>query len=316
MSFGSQVLFEDMNCIVNTGEKIGLVGRNGTGKSTLFKLIIGETKQESGAIDIPTEYTVGHLEQHLNFTQDSILKEACLGLPKWHEGEDWRAEKILSGLGFSAEDMFAHPDSFSGGFQIRLNLAKILVSEPSLLLLDEPTNYLDISSIRWLAKFLKNWDGELMLITHDRNFMNSVTTHTMIIHRNKSKKIKGGTDKLYEQIATEEEIYEKARVNDEKKRAKVQAYIDRFRSKASLASKVQSRIKALDKQEVKDKLDSVRTLDFEFSYLPANNRELLEALNINFSYPDGEELIRDFSIKVENEDRICVIGKMERVSQL
>jgi len=143
--------------------------------------------------------------------------------------------------------MQRHPDEFSGGFQVRLNLAKVLVSEPDLLLLDEPTNYLDITSIRWVERFLVNWPHELMLITHDRSFMDKVVTHTVSIHRGKARKIAGDTGKLYEQIAQEEEIYEKTRINDERKRKEIEQFITRFRAKARLANLVQSRVKTLSK---------------------------------------------------------------------
>ena len=130
---------------------------------------------------------------------------------------------------------------------MRLHLAKVLVSDPDLLLLDEPTNYLDITSIRWLEQFLRTWPKELMLITHDRAFMDAVCTHTVVIHRKKIRKVQGDTSKLYEQIAKEEEIYEKTRVNDEKKRKDAEQFINRFRAKARLAGLVQSRIKNLEK---------------------------------------------------------------------
>ena len=120
-------------------------------------------------------------------------------------------EKVLAGLGFPAADLEKRPAELSGGFQVRLNLAKVLLADFNMLLLDEPNNYLDITSIRWLEHFLIAWQGELMLITHDRSFMDSVVTHTMGIHRRKVRKIEGDTEKLYAQIALEEEIYEKTR---------------------------------------------------------------------------------------------------------
>src|SRR5262249_33145764 len=152
------------------------------------------------------------------------------------------------------DDMTRAPELFSGGFQVRLNLARVLVSEPDLLLLDEPTNYLDVVSIRWLERFLTQWKTELMLITHDRSFMDRVVTHTVAIHRRKAKKIQGDTTKIYDQIVQEEEVYEKTRTNDERKRKEVERFIERFRAKNTMATRVQSRIKMLAKHERLDAL--------------------------------------------------------------
>src|SRR5262245_28874855 len=204
-----------MSFSVNRRERIGLVGRNGHGKTTIFRMVLGEISPDSGDVVIPKRYRIGHLDQHIRFTQPTLLEEAALGLPPDQRDETWRAEQILFGLGFNDDDMTRAPELFSGGFQVRLNLAKVLISEPDLLLLDEPTNYLDVVSIRWLERFLNEWKTELVLITHDRSFMDRVVTHTLAIHRRKAKKISGDTGKLYAQILQEEEIYEKTRINED-----------------------------------------------------------------------------------------------------
>jgi ATP-binding cassette subfamily F protein 3 len=307
-SFGIQLLFDNVSFSINPKERVGLVGRNGHGKTTLFRIIIGEEQADSGEITVPRNYRIGYVTQQLLFAEQTVLAEACRGLPEHLHGETWMAEKILSGLGFSREDMQRSTSEFSGGYQVRLGLARVLVSEPDLLLLDEPTNYLDIVSIRWLEKFLRQWKSELIVITHDRAFMDNVTTHTMGIHRKNIRKIKGRTDKYYEQILKEEEIYEKTRVNDEKKRKETELYISRFRAKARLAGMVQSRIKALEKQEKLDRLEKIKTLDFSFSYKPFPARVPMSVESLSFSYT-GEDLIKNFSITVVKDDRICVIGK-------
>ncbi|OHD68649.1 MAG: ABC transporter ATP-binding protein [Spirochaetes bacterium RBG_16_49_21] len=306
-SFGRQLLFDSVSFSINPRERIGLVGRNGHGKTTLFRIIVGEEHADSGEVAIPRNYRVGYVTQQLRFTENSVLAEACKGLAEQH-GETWMAEKVLSGLGFTKKDILRRPDEFSGGFQVRLNLVKVLVSEPELLLLDEPTNYLDIVSIRWLEKYLRQWKGELVVITHDRSFMDSVTTHIMGIHRQKLRKIEGGTDKYYGQILKEEEIYEKTRINDEKKRREAELFISRFRAKARLAGMVQSRIKALEKQEKLDRLARIKSLDFSFSCRPFPGKVLLTADALSFSYT-GEDMINDFSMTIGRNDRICVIGK-------
>ncbi|HAK89847.1 MAG: ABC transporter ATP-binding protein [Nitrospirae bacterium GWB2_47_37] len=311
-AYGRQVIFDDIGFTVNAGERIGLVGRNGHGKTTLFRMILGEEKPDSGVISIPNNYRIGHLSQHISFTEDSALKEGCLGLAPHEDGRDesYRVKSVLMGLGFSADDFLLNPLELSGGYQIRLNLAKLLVSEPNLLLLDEPTNYLDIVSIRWLTRFLRAWKNEMILITHDRDFMDSVTTHTIGIHRRKIRKAAGATQKLYEQLLMEEEVYEKSRINEEKKRSETEQFINRFRAQATRASAVQSKIKALNKKERLEKISDIKTLDFEFKSEPFTGKLLIEAKDVSFSFSaDSPPLLDKLNLFIGGNDRIAVIGK-------
>ncbi|OGC04842.1 ABC transporter ATP-binding protein [candidate division WOR-1 bacterium RIFOXYA12_FULL_43_27] len=309
LSFGAQTLLDDISLTVHSGERIGLVGRNGSGKTTLFKLIMGEIEPDCGRIVLPKNYTVGYLKQHLNFTEGTVLAEACLGLKNDEKDQVWKAEKILSGLGFSEAEFYKSPLEFSGGFQVRLNLAKVLLADPHLLLLDEPTNYLDIISIRWLRGFLQRWSNELMIITHDRDFMNSITTHTLAIHRQKMKKIEGDTIKLFEQIAVEEEVYEKTRTKEQKKRKEVTEFINRFRASAARASLVQSRVKALEKMGKKQELVKIADLGFRFNSVEFHSQNLMRVKEVTFGYTPERVLIDKLSFDVGKKDRICVIGK-------
>ncbi|MBI5888455.1 MAG: ATP-binding cassette domain-containing protein [Deltaproteobacteria bacterium] len=310
-SYGAQTLFDGVSFAVNTGERVGLVGRNGHGKSTLFRIILGQEEKDEGVISVPRRYKIGNLSQHITFSEDTVLQEACSALPKHEDGidETYKAERILHGLGITDEFFGLAPAQLSGGYQVRLNLAKCFLSEPDLLLLDEPTNYLDIVSLRWLKGFLRSWKGELMLITHDRGFMDAVCTHTIAIHRQKVKKIAGGTEKLYEQIELEEDIHEQTRQNEAKIRKEAESFINRFKSKASKASAVQSRIKALEKRGTFEELRRIRTLDFEFTRAPFPGKQILNVDNISFAYPGGDTLIDRLSLSVGKKDRIAVIGK-------
>lgn len=311
-SYGTQVIFENVGFAINRGERIGLVGRNGHGKTTLLKMITGEEKPDDGSISIPNGYSVGYLSQHLEFASDSVIDEACLGLTPSEDGRDesYKAETILTGLGFSTDDFLSHPLDLSGGYQVRLNLAKLLVSGPNLLLLDEPTNYLDIVSIRWLMNFLRGWREELILITHDREFMDGVTTHTMGIHRNGIRKIEGETAKLYQQILMEEELYEQTRINEEKKRREVEQFINRFRAQATRARAVQSKIKALRRHEKLEKMVDMEELEFKFNPAPFTGKTLLDARGVTFSFEAAAlPLIEGLDLTIGKRDRIAVIGK-------
>ena len=310
ISFSGHEVFSEGNFIINRGEKVGLIGRNGSGKSTFLKLILKKLEPDSGEVEIPRGYRIGHLEQHIHFTHETVLDEICSVLPEGREHEGWKGENILYGLGFTYDDLYKDPKKFSGGYQVKLNLAKLLLMEPQMLLLDEPTNYLDIHSIRWLKEFLQEWEGELILITHDRAFMDSVISHTLIIHRNAFKKVPGNTVGLKEKIAAEEEIYEKTRLNEEKQRQKTQEWIDRFKAKASMASRAQSRAKMLEKQDVKEKLVDVATLDFQFTHKPYGSKEnMIEVEGLAFGYSPDHPLIKNLSFKIADGDKICVIGK-------
>jgi ATP-binding cassette subfamily F protein 3 len=308
-SYGTNTLFQEVTLNINQGERVGLVGRNGHGKTTLLRIITAEESADQGKVSVPRGYRVGHLRQLLDFTGDTVLDEACLGLSDENRHERWKAEKILAGLGFSSEDMSRPPSEFSGGYQVRLNLARLLVSEPDLLLLDEPTNYLDITAIRWLEGFFRSWRGELLVITHDRSFMDRVTTHTMGIHRTRIKKVPGDTEKYYNQIALEEEIHEKSRVNIEKKRRQTEEFITKFRAKARLVGLVQSRIKTLEKQEVPEELERIHTLDFNFRYAPFRPKLLMEAHDLSYAWSSEQgDLFKELSLVVGKGDRVGVIG--------
>ena len=307
-SYFARELFTNVSFQMNAGDRLGLVGRNGYGKSTLFKLILGQEDPDSGEITIPRNYRIGHLEQHLHFTQPTILEEAALGLPEEESHSIYKAEAILFGLGFSHADLEKAPREFSGGFQIRINLAKLLLSEPNLLLLDEPTNYLDITSVRWVARFLANFNGELILISHDRDFMDSVTTHTAVIHRQKIRKFEGGTAKAYAQIVLEDEIHEKTRANEDRKRAHAEAFINRFRAQASKAKMVQSRIKMLERLPKLEGLADIESLDFEFRHAAFAAKTLLEARAISFGYTPDNLLFRHINLTLNARDRFGVIG--------
>lgn len=308
-SFGLQKIFDGITLQMNSGERLGLVGRNGHGKTTLFRMILGQEEPDSGTITFPKNYRIGILEQHLKFTQKTVIEEGCLGLPPDEVDDFYKVEAILFGLGFTEEDMSRAPAEFSGGFQIRLNLAKVLVSKPNLLLLDEPTNYLDIISMRWLVEFLNAWQGEMIIISHDRDFMDAVTTHTAAIHRCKLKKVSGGTKKLYDQILQEEEIHEKTRLNDEKKRKGMEVFINRFKAKASKASVVQSRVKMMEKLPQLERLSEIESLDFEFRYQSSPAKVVLEVQNLTFGFDPEHPLIVDLHLMIQSKDRIAIIGK-------
>ena len=285
-----------------------MIGRNGSGKSTLFRLITGKEKADEGTITLPRSYQIGVLEQQIHFSQPTVLQEAALGLREDEKECLYKVEHILFGLGLNEELLNVSPHELSGGYQLRVQLAKVLVSEPDCLLLDEPTNYLDILSIRFLSHFLQDWKGEMILISHDLEFLDATTTHMMGIHRKKIFKIRGKSADLFQIIAQEEETYELTRQNIEKKRAHMQVFIDRFGAKASKAAQAQSKLKMIERLPALEKLKNMHHLDFAFREVPFHGKKMVEANQLYFSY-DANPLIENFSLMIEKTDRIAIIGK-------
>lgn len=310
MSHGDALLFTDVSFSVNPGERCGLVGRNGSGKTTLLRLIIGEETPDSGCVNLPKGYRLGYLNQHIRFSRPTVLEEAALGLREEEKENIYQVEKILFGLGFKDEQIQGPTDMLSGGFQLRLHLAKVLLSEPNCLLLDEPTNYLDILSMRFLTRFLQRWVGELIIISHDREFMDAVSTHTLGIHRNKVRKVKGKTADLFAPILLEEEAYEKTRETFEKKRAHMQAFVDRLGAKASKAAQAQSRKKMLEKMPALEALKAIEDLDFHFHDAPFQGKKIGEVKSVRFSYhDDAPPIINNLSFVIGKGEKIAIIGK-------
>lgn len=309
-SFGTQELFNDASFLVAPRERVGIVGRNGSGKSTLFKIILGEEYLDGGKIDIPKNYSLGYLKQHIAFSHATVHEEACSVLKKNEDGwlDTHHVEAILFGLGFDESSMQKDPMLLSGGFQIRLNLAKVLASEPNMLLLDEPTNYLDIVSMRWLSRFLRGWKGEILLITHDRKFMDEVCTHIVGIYRKKFRKIQGTVAKLKETIRAEEEVAMRTQENDAHKREQLERVIDRFRFKASKAAMVQSKIKAVERLGEATRLEHERNLEFSFNEAPFPGKRMLQIKDLNFHFNGGPTLIQDLTVELFKGDRVAIIG--------
>jgi len=228
------------------------------------------------------------------------------------EDEQWnfyKIEKLLFGLGFSEADLDKDPWSFSGGFQIRINLVKLLATEPNMLLLDEPTNYLDILSLRWLKGFIKEFDGEVILITHDRDFMDSVTTHTMGVQRKSLHIVSGDSHKYYGTLELADETYEKTKANQDKKRKDLEEFVARNKARASTAALAQSKQKELDKMDDMEDLKSDATLSFNFNYKDTPAKVIFRAEELGFGYNPEEPLFQNITFAMEKGKRLAIIGK-------
>lgn len=304
LSYHGDPLLVGVSCCLQKGERCALLGRNGSGKTTLFRLMAGQETPDKGTISMPKGYRLGVLQQHIRFSKPTVLDEAGESLA---DEDLYKAHTLLAGLGFDDDQVEISPNQLSGGYQLRLQLAKVLLSEPDCLLLDEPTNYLDILSTRFLIRFLQRWRGEMIIISHDRDFLDQICTHTMGIHRNKMVKLRGNTSDFYNYILQQEQLHEKARTKAEETRAHHQSYIDRFGAKASKATQAASRQKMIDRLPQIDELKALANLGFVFHEAPFPGHKMLEAKNVSFAY--DEPLITDLSLILEKGERVAIIGK-------
>ena len=308
-SYASKELFKDLSFKVNAGNRIGFVGRNGSGKSTLFKVLLGEETVDAGEVIIPKNYKIGTLRQHLTFSEKTLIDETSLALHDEIKYDTYRVEKILFGLGFTKEDLSKDPLSFSGGYQIRINLAKLLVTQPNMLLLDEPTNYLDILSLRWLKKFLQTFEGEIILITHDRDFMDSISTHTMGLIRKKVELLEGNTSKFYTQLSANDELHKKQKIAQDKKVKELEEFIAKNKARASTASLAQSKVKQLQKMDMLDDLNLDADLSFNFNFKQTPAKVLLEVKELSFGYNPQNPLFKNISFTLNKGQTLGIIGK-------
>ena len=271
---GNRLLLDNATAQLPPAARTGLIGRNGCGKSTLFKLILGEIALESGTIAMPRQAILSHVAQEApggpetlldtvlaaDTERLALLKEAQTATDPARiadiqlrladigaEAAPARAASILSGLGFSAGDIRRPCSEFSGGWRMRVALAAVLFREPDLLLLDEPTNYLDIEGAFWLTEHLKRYPHTLVVISHDRDFLDEVTDHTLHMDRGRLTLYRGGYSSFARQRAEKAALAEKAAEKQAAERAHLQAFIDRFKAKASKAKQAQSRVKRLEK---------------------------------------------------------------------
>ena len=353
VSFGGTYLFEEVTFRLGSGDRVGLVGKNGAGKSTMLKILAGDFKPDSGQIATEKEVKMGFLRQDIDFDHGrTVLEEAYEAFTEIkavekklekinhqlvsrtdYESEAYSqiiedlsdythrfellggynyvgdTEKILLGLGFKREDFNNQTDTFSGGWRMRIELAKLLLQSNDILLLDEPTNHLDIESIIWLEGFLRNFPGVVVIVSHDKMFLDNVTNRTIEISLGKAYDY----NKPYSQyLVLREEIREKqlaTQKNQAKKIEETEKLIEKFRAKASKASMAQSLIKKLDKVErieVDEDDTSVMNISFPVSQTPG--RVVVEAEHVTKAYGD-KTILKDISLLVERGSKIAFVGQ-------
>jgi len=345
--FGSRTLYEDANLHIKPKDKIGLIGLNGTGKSTLLRVLVGEYKPDRGTIQMSRETSLGFLNQDLLSydTHESILTvamqafEEALALQKKIDEvlaefeADYRdelvdklarlqeqfealdgyniqtkAEEILEGLGFTTEELQRPLKTFSGGWRMRVMLAKILLQKPSLLLLDEPTNHLDLPSIKWLESYLADYEGAVVIVSHDREFLDKTTNMTVEVAQQKLNVYAGNYSFYLEEKALRNEIQKGAFENQQAQIRQAERFIERFKAKASKAKQAQSRVKALDKLErIEDVAADAPKVNFKFQFKTEPGRHILHLEHMSKRY-DDKLIFQNTNVNLERGDKIALIG--------
>jgi len=346
-AFGGRTLFSDVSLQINREDRIGLVGPNGAGKSTLFSLILGEASPDEGRVTLEKNVTMGFLPQESAPAGDeTILELACatspemsrvqqaikrhetagtLEDPEYHEALDtftelggWqlepRAKQILSGLAFRDSDFHRKAKALSGGWIMRAHLARLLVQEPDLLLLDEPTNHLDLESLVWFQEYLRNYPGAILMISHDREFLNELVGSIVEISQSKLHRYRGNYDKYVIEKAAREEQHLAAYKNQQKEIASLQQFADRFRAKASKASQAQSKLKQIDRMEkIEAPVSAARSIKFSFPQPVRSGLRVITLKDVGHTYknidgPGDLTVYRGLNFEAERGQRTVLVG--------
>lgn len=335
---GAKLLLENASARIETGYRTGLIGRNGTGKTSLFQLITGNLHEDLGSMTLEVDRnSIAYLEQALPHSSDFAIHYVMSGdhawskiqenLKKAEEADDGlaigqcytelqaidgftieaRASKIMNGLGFTQETFENPVSSFSGGWQMRLQLARALISPAELLLLDEPTNHLDIEAILWLEAWLQDRKGSILIISHDRDFLDNVCTHTLHLTHRTLKLYTGNYSSFARQFEQQFENDQNAATKLAKQKAHMQSFVDRFRYKASKAKQAQSRMKAIEKLTMTVGLQ--RENPFSFHFFPCEKLSD-PIITIDASVGYGNTIIlKNIGMNVNHDDRIAFLGR-------
>lgn len=302
--FGIRALFESAQFSINEGEHVGVIGPNGAGKTTLFKILVGQEFLDEGEVIKSNKLRIGYLEQEahepVDKSAEEFLSESC-------SKPLWEIKALGKDLGLT-DSHFAQPfHELSGGYRMRMKLLSLVGKEPNLMLLDEPTNFLDLESVLALEKFLQNYEGAFLLISHDREFLRRTTDHTLEVELGEITKFPGHIDDYFEQKAQLREILEAQAAHQDAKRKKVEDFVARFGAKATKAKQAQSRLKQLDKMEKVEIKDLPIRARIRIPPPHHTGKESLRLENAVLGY-EGVPILKDVTIRLERGVHLGVVG--------
>jgi ATP-binding cassette subfamily F protein 3 len=319
-SYGTRTLFADVSLFIARSDRYGLVGPNGAGKTTLFNLILGEESPDDGTIEWERGADFGFLPQESAPVADETIMEIVTGgkklVPENDDDYDidWtlepRAKKILAGLGFREGDSEKQAKTFSGGWVMRAHLARLLVAEPALLLLDEPTNHLDLEALLWFQDYLTRYPGGLVVISHDRAFLNALCTGILEMRGGTLNRYTGNYDDYMVEKEARKEQQAAAFKNQQREIAHLQKFVDRFGAKASMASRAKSKEKQIERLEavaVDEPQDDLKRIHFKFPKPPRSGLKVVELTKVQQAYGDNV-VYRDLNFTAERGQRIVLVG--------
>jgi ATP-binding cassette subfamily F protein 3 len=319
-TYGTRTLFADVSLFIARSDRYGLVGPNGAGKTTLFNLILGEEAPDSGTIEWERGADFGFLPQEsAPVADETIIEIATSGKKLFPENDDdhdidWtlepRAKKILAGLGFREGDADKQAKTFSGGWVMRAHLARLLVAEPALLLLDEPTNHLDLEALLWFQDYLTRYPGGLVVISHDRAFLNTLCTGILELRGGTLNRYTGNYDDYMLEKEARKEQQAAAYKSQQREIAHLQRFVDRFGAKASLASRAKSKEKQIARLEavaVEEPQDELKRIHFKFPKPPRSGLKVVELEKVQQAYGD-HVVYRDLNFTAERGQRIVLVG--------
>lgn len=317
IGYSGRILLNNTSLQLYSGQKVGLVGNNGVGKTTLLQLILGNIHSDTGDFFLPSNTLISYIEQEILAPDTQLLEYVLLANPHYRENHidlpeyyqlPAQAEKLLINLGFSVAELQKPLKEFSGGWQMRANLAKALFNPSELLLLDEPTNHLDIETVLWLEDWLSHYNGLAIIISHDREFLDNVTTHTVAIYNQQLNLFSGNYSRYQKTRSEQEELQRKVAQRTQAKIAHLQSFVDRFKAKASKAKQAQSRMKMIEKLQVSNVVNNERDYSIEFFTPEYISNKLLTISEASIGYSD-KILINNASLQIFSHDRIGLLGK-------